>query len=68
MVKFVFTWCRNSAGRVTFLPNGTDDTPLLLVQTKDLVLSCSNMQSDLKHTHAKLRERYNLLSWGNSKE
>ena len=29
-----------------FLPKGAGDPPLLMVQTKDLIISCSNLQSN----------------------
>ena len=39
----------HSTGRVNFFPNGTGDPPLSIVQTKDRIDSCSNLQSDLKN-------------------
>ena len=36
----------HSTGRVTFYPNGTGDPPLLMMQTADLIFSCSNLPSD----------------------
>ena len=32
-----------------FFPNGTGDPPLLMVHLKALIVSCSNLQSDLKN-------------------
>ena len=36
----------HSTYRVSFSPNGTGDPPLLMMQTKDLIISCSNLIAD----------------------
>ena len=40
----------HSTGRVTH-PNGPDTSPLLMVQTTVLIVSCSNLQSDWEHIY-----------------
>ena len=42
---------RVTPDRFTFFPNGNGDPPILTVQTKDLIVTYSNLPSDLKNMY-----------------